>query len=204
MGNLDIKHGKKCVIADIKRHDLLKYANSITLTDRSKMIIKDLVFQDMTFNTVGNKYGVTAERVRQIFYKSYRNLIFSYNRLCVNEPSEIDKYSLDNLPINVAACLRRAGYNDLHQLENVSQAELKDVYRLGKKGIEILHNYMSNNNIPYETRKYIARTKVIRVCSMCGEQVRRGERYCHGCNVRLGVNLPTIKREVVYVLKEGE
>jgi hypothetical protein len=204
MEKLDIKQGKKCIIADIKRYDLLKYADSMTLTERNKIIVKDLVYQDMTFNAAGNKYGVTSERVRQIFNNSYRHLIVNYNKLCGNETGENDKYSLDNLPINVANSLRRAGYNDLHQLENVSQVELKDVRGLGKKRIEILHNYMSDNDIPYETRKYIARTKVIRICSMCGEQVKRGERYCHGCNVRLGVNLPTIKREVVYVLKEGE
>ncbi len=56
----------------IEERDLLKYLNTVNMTERDKAIISEYFEGETTYNQLGEKYHLSHERIRQILVKFYR------------------------------------------------------------------------------------------------------------------------------------
>ena len=63
---------KSDIIKRIEEEDLLQYMDRVNMVDRDKEIVKNFLFEKPTYRELGERYGISHERIRQILIKYAR------------------------------------------------------------------------------------------------------------------------------------
>ena len=67
-------------IGDIEERQLIRYLPEVNMTDRDKEIVKRYLTTDTTYQELGEEYGISSERVRQLIVKFWRKGSYLYRK----------------------------------------------------------------------------------------------------------------------------
>ena len=67
-------------IKRIKELNLIKYLPAVNMTDRDKEIVSLYINGDTTYQVIGEQYGISRERVRQLIVKFSKKAMHFYNK----------------------------------------------------------------------------------------------------------------------------
>ncbi len=70
---------KSDIIDRIEEENLLQYIDKVNMTDRDKEIAAIWITQKPTYRELGERYGISHERIRQIIIKYARKAHHYYN-----------------------------------------------------------------------------------------------------------------------------
>ena len=68
------------IIDKIKQYNLEKYLSVVNMTDRDKRIVEMYLNQNISYKTLGDMFGISGERVRQIIDKFYKKANHYYRK----------------------------------------------------------------------------------------------------------------------------
>ena len=67
------------IISKIEEENLIRYMDRVNMTDRDKEIATIWITQKPTYRELGERYGISHERIRQIIIKFARKAHHYYN-----------------------------------------------------------------------------------------------------------------------------
>ena len=67
---------KSDVIARIEEENLITYMDQVNMTERDKEIVKIFLSEHPTYRELGERYGISHERIRQILIKYARKSLY--------------------------------------------------------------------------------------------------------------------------------
>lgn len=67
-------------IKRIEEKNLLKYLPDVNMSDRDKEIVSLYINGDTTYQAIGEQYGISRERVRQLIVKFSKKALHFYNK----------------------------------------------------------------------------------------------------------------------------
>ena len=102
--------------------------NELNKHERNIEILKDRLFNCLTYKEIGKKWNVSSERVRQILCKFYYRYKFNKRP----RPSYI---TIDDFSVRVQHALARKGITTINELRRTPIIELKKITNMGKVGI---------------------------------------------------------------------
>lgn len=70
---------KSDIIDKIEEENLIRYMDKVNMTDRDKEIAEIWILQKPTYRELGERYGISHERIRQIIIKYARKAHHYYN-----------------------------------------------------------------------------------------------------------------------------
>ena len=70
---------KSAIIEKIYEENLIEYIDRINMTDRDKEIVQIYLSEKPTYRELGDRYGISHERIRQLLIKFARKAHHYYN-----------------------------------------------------------------------------------------------------------------------------
>ena len=67
---------KSDVIARIEEENFIIYMDQVNMTERDKEIVKIFLSEHPTYRELGERYGISHERIRQILIKYARKSLY--------------------------------------------------------------------------------------------------------------------------------
>ena len=64
----------------IKKLNLIKYLPDVNMSDRDKQIVSLYINDGMTYQSIGEQYDISGERVRQLIIKFSKKALHYYNK----------------------------------------------------------------------------------------------------------------------------
>lgn len=104
--------------------------DELNIRTKENEILKDRLFKCLTYKEIGEKWGKSTERIRQIIMKLYMQLCWKNNK---RSPSYI---TISQLSYRVQKCLLTANIKSIRQLRNISMNKLLNIKNLGKYGLK--------------------------------------------------------------------
>ena len=71
---------KSDIIQKIYEENLIDYIDIVNMVDRDKEIVKIYLSEKPTYQELGDRYGISHERIRQILIKFARKAHHYYNK----------------------------------------------------------------------------------------------------------------------------
>lgn len=71
---------KSDIIKKIYEENLIVYMDRVNMVDRDKEIVKIYLSEKPTYKELGDRYGISHERIRQILIKFARKAHHYYNK----------------------------------------------------------------------------------------------------------------------------
>lgn len=141
----------------------LKYILEETLNERETYILYSFYRDRMRMCDIGTRYGIKAERCRQIREKAIRRIRhpsrYRYLKYGMAEVAKRDmeppkdipiiQQTIDELDLSVRAfnCLKRANVQTVEDLTHLSRSDLMKVRNMGKKSIAEVEKKLADKGL---------------------------------------------------------
>lgn len=149
-----------------------KYILEETLTERETYILYSFFRDRIHMQIIGQRYGIQAERVRQIKDKAIRRIrhpsrmkylslgLAEVERLQREPPEEkpAEKCTIDELDLDVRAfnCVLRAGVRTIEDLTRLSRSDLLKVRNMGVRTIDEVERKLEDKGLALRQEDEIA------------------------------------------------